>query len=152
MKKKGFTLIELLVVIAIIGVLSTILMVSFSGIRERNRDAKRKADLLEIKTALELYRSDKGFYPVSTGTAPAGNVLFPNCGQDFVDSTAGTIYMKKVPCDPKTGVRYVYVSSSPYSQYTLKACIENTRDQDPNVLASDSDCASPLRPYTLTNP
>ena len=48
----GFTLIELLVVIAIAAVIATILMVNFNGIRERNRDVRRKADLKEMQSLL----------------------------------------------------------------------------------------------------
>ena len=56
--KKGFTLVELLIVVAIIGILSTLLMANFIGVRQRARDAQRKADLRQIQSALELYRSD----------------------------------------------------------------------------------------------
>lgn len=63
--KKGFTLIELLIVIAIIGVLATLLMVNFIGVRQRARDAQRKSDLRQIQSALEIYRSDQGSYPAS---------------------------------------------------------------------------------------
>lgn len=157
-KQTGFTLIELLVVIAIIGILSTILMVSFAGIRERNRDSKRKSDLLEIKTALELYRSDKGFYPDTVlPLDPPGNFLFPtNCGKgvNFTDA-GGTIYLKDLPCDPKsttTPYMYIPVTGSVNARYDLKACLENARDQDSNINSADTACASPLKTYIITNP
>ncbi len=63
--KKGFTLIELLVVIAIIGVLSAVVLASLNTARAKSRDAKRISDLRQIRNALELYRSDNGFYPTS---------------------------------------------------------------------------------------
>jgi len=61
--EKGFTLIELLIVIVIIGVLATLLMTNFVGVRQRGRDAQRKSDLRQIQAALELYRADVGQYP-----------------------------------------------------------------------------------------
>ncbi len=63
MQKKGFTLIELLVVIAIIGILSAIGLVSLNGAREKARDAQRKSDLSQIRTALVLYYDDVGVVP-----------------------------------------------------------------------------------------
>lgn len=151
--KFGFTLIELLVVIAIIGVLSAIVYANFVGIRQRGRDSQRKSDLRQIQTALELFRSDQGYYPDSIS----------NCGASF-DSGPNNVYLKKVPCDPSgtsywnTG-RYSYTvptgSSSDANTYTLAACLENTNDSDPSNTASpqnpSSGCSSNFW-YVLTNP
>ncbi len=66
----GFTLIELLVVIAIIGILASLLMANFAGIRDRADDAKKKGDLKHLQTALRLYYNDHNAYPtldVATG-------------------------------------------------------------------------------------
>ncbi|MBU1015345.1 type II secretion system GspH family protein [Patescibacteria group bacterium] len=65
MQKRGFTLIELLVVIAIIGILSTTVLVSLGGAREKAMDAKRQADLRQILLAMELDYSGDGKYSVS---------------------------------------------------------------------------------------
>ncbi len=61
--KRGFTLIELLVVIAIIGLLASIILVFFGNIRDKARDAKRKAELYQINLAIEMYYQAKGYYP-----------------------------------------------------------------------------------------
>jgi prepilin-type N-terminal cleavage/methylation domain-containing protein len=66
--KRGFTLIELLVVIAIIGILASIILVSLKGARGKARDAQRQQDMIQLRSALELYNSDHGSYP-STGGA-----------------------------------------------------------------------------------
>ena len=63
-KQKGFTLIELLVVISIIGILSSIVLISMGGAREKARDAKRQSDIRQIATACELFYSDDEGYPV----------------------------------------------------------------------------------------
>lgn len=59
-------MIELLVVIALIGVLSTIALMSFTGTRTKARDAKRKADLHQVQTALGVFYDSRGTYPTST--------------------------------------------------------------------------------------
>lgn len=82
--KKAFTLIELLVVVAIIGVLSTVVLVSFNGSREKTRDARRKSDLHQISTLLELYKIDKGSYPplvIPAGMAGSATL----CGSNGYD-------------------------------------------------------------------
>jgi len=67
-KRQAFTLVELLVVISIIGLLSAVAMTSFNSTRMSARNQKRKADLVQISKALELYYNDKGAYP-STGVS-----------------------------------------------------------------------------------
>jgi len=52
---KGFTLVELLVVIAIIGLLSTIVLVSFGPVRNQARDTAIKANLNQMRLAAEIY-------------------------------------------------------------------------------------------------
>lgn len=122
-KQKGFTLIELLIVIAIIGILSTVLMVNFIGIRERARDAKRKSDLRQIQQALELYKSDVGSYPPQSA-------IDNTCGGPL--SNGNTTYMSKIPADPSTGCYRYENPGENGSPYTLYACLENSSDSDPH--------------------
>lgn len=67
-QQRGFTLIELLVVIAIIGLLASIVLVSLNSARTKARDARRIADLGQIKNALELYMQDNKVYPGQCAT------------------------------------------------------------------------------------
>jgi general secretion pathway protein G len=117
--ERGFTLIELLVVIVIIGILATLLMANYVGVRARARDTQRKSDLRQIQSALELYRSDVGTYLPS----------LPACGSSI--SSGGVTYMQKVPCDPTNSSPLVYQYQSAFSDsaYTLGACLENVNDQ-----------------------
>ncbi len=62
-KQAGFTLIELLVVIAIIGLLASIVLTSVNTARKLARDAKRKADIKQIDTAIQAYTIDKDHAP-----------------------------------------------------------------------------------------
>jgi len=72
-------LIELLVVISIIGILSSFAMVSLNAARIKARDALRKGDMAQLRTALSLYYDDEGRYPICNG----GNWL------DIADPTFG---------------------------------------------------------------
>lgn len=99
-QQKSFTLIELLVVIAIIGLLSSIVLVSMQDVREKARDAKRKQDISQIITALELYYVSHEEYPASGGAA-SPNSGWSNSGDSSWDTlqTKLTEYMPKLPQD-----------------------------------------------------
>jgi prepilin-type N-terminal cleavage/methylation domain-containing protein len=59
----GFTLIELLVVVAIIGLLASVVMVSLGNARLKSRDARRLADIQQIKSGLDIYYNMGSGYP-----------------------------------------------------------------------------------------
>lgn len=102
--KKGFTLVELLVVIAIIGLLSSVAVVALSGSRVKARDTKRAADLRQIMTALELYQSDVGHYPITATYSCFDCASYINTAILTPASTNITTalapYMIKPPIDP----------------------------------------------------
>ncbi len=109
--ERGFTLIELLVVIVIIGVLMGILLVSYQGTRITARDGKRKADLEQIRAAIELYHADCGQYP--TTISSTGGSLTATC----TGSTSVT-YMSQIPQDPlPTLYTYRYSRESLHAYY-----------------------------------
>lgn len=62
-KTAGFTMVELIVVIAIIGILSSIIYVSFDGVRDDAKNRAMETELKEMQLALEVYRSQNGEYP-----------------------------------------------------------------------------------------
>ncbi|MFT7565282.1 MAG: prepilin-type N-terminal cleavage/methylation domain-containing protein [Candidatus Paceibacteria bacterium] len=62
--KKGFTLIELLVVISIIGLLSSVVLASLGEVRTRAGISSMQQEGIQLRTALELYRSKNGEYPI----------------------------------------------------------------------------------------
>lgn len=53
--RKAFTLVELLIVVIIIGILATLIVVSYNGARAKARDSVRKTDLRNIETAMNRY-------------------------------------------------------------------------------------------------
>jgi len=66
--KKGFTLVEMLVVISIIGILSSFAVVSLNSARQKARDALRKGDMAQLRTALNLYFDDHNYHYPACGT------------------------------------------------------------------------------------
>lgn len=133
--KKGFTLIELLVVISIIGTLAALIVNNLSDARGRARDASKKQDMTQLKTALRLYYNDYQGYPTGNGLTMNG------CGLDGTDPctwgaafTAGaddTIYMKTLPL----AVNY---QSTDADAFIAKITLENA--SDPDIPSSQANC------------
>lgn len=116
--QEGFTLIELLVVISIIGILSTIAMTSLNSAKKKTRDTERKAELMQIKKALESYYVEHGQY-VSEGTVDSSIgtcATAPCAGTDWDYTNASIIglvlrnheYFQNLPLDPLNGTTYYY--------------------------------------------
>ncbi|OGE78211.1 MAG: hypothetical protein A2751_03580 [Candidatus Doudnabacteria bacterium RIFCSPHIGHO2_01_FULL_46_14] len=97
----GFTLIELLVVIAVIGLLASVIMVSLNSAKAKARDTKRKADLKQVATALNLYYDENNFLP---GNASGWCSLFIHGATGFTGNAMPapllTKYMSSIPYDP----------------------------------------------------
>jgi len=156
----GFTLIELLVVIAIIGILSTIIVVYVNGARAKTRDAKRKAELRSIVTALELYRATYGHYPITEDEEQCNPCTWEQsvpppsqdpakwlgclvCDKDKGEgqkSFANDFFGGTVPRDPINTVKtnngplfkdnYVYAYFSMGECYNLISRLENSSDSN----------------------
>ena len=59
-EKKGFTLIELLVVIAIIGILASIVLVSFPGATKKAKDARIISAIAQARTVMTYVCENEG--------------------------------------------------------------------------------------------
>ena len=101
--KKSFTLIELLVVITIIGILSTMVLVSMTGVRAKARDAKRQSDINQIVLALMLDYDDNEMYSQYT-------VDEWKAATSQISKATGK-YLSPIPRDPK-GEAYYWVENS----------------------------------------
>jgi len=140
---KGFTLIELLVVISIIGILSSFAVVSLNSARNKARDALRKADMTQIRTALNLYYSDNNDrYPIcgnwDSGVADFGASVEAgsNCYNTILAtalSTGAKPYLNPMPKDPKNSTNssaidstyiYRYVTRNDGSEFALVYRVE----------------------------
>ncbi len=135
MKKKGFTLIELLVVMTIIAVLAGLTLSSYQGARKTARDGKRKSDLEQIRSALEMCYADDNSYPL-TGSVTAGGPLI---------CTGGNQYLEVIPGDPVSSRQYAYESDG--ATYTLCASLETSSE----TVTGCGSCGETCN-YRVTNP
>jgi len=120
--KSGFTLIELLVVISVIGILASLLLARFGTAEKSARDARRKSDLNQYRTALENYGiKTGGVYPVRTTVGDASS------GQPC--TTLKGSYLSDCPKDPRqdgTTYYYRYQTDSQGLNYILWAKMETS--------------------------
>lgn len=80
-KNLGFTLVELLVVISVIGILASIVLVSFTGSQKQARDTQRRSDLKQYQLALEAFANKGGgLYPQRPTTSSADTTLCSDLG------------------------------------------------------------------------
>jgi prepilin-type N-terminal cleavage/methylation domain-containing protein len=63
MQRRAFTLIELLVVVAIIGILAALILNLGPLAAQKRVTTRAQALLAEVETAIETYKTEKGYYP-----------------------------------------------------------------------------------------
>lgn len=138
----AFTLIELLVVISIMGILLSLSIFGMQSAREASRDGRRKSDLEQIRSGLEMYKSDCGSYP--TGSLAAGSTL--NGNNSLSSCQTSNVYISVVPSDPIPTER-IYPYTSDGITYTLCAALEQTTSSVAGCGSCGATCS-----YKVTNP
>ncbi|MEK7577686.1 MAG: type II secretion system protein [Patescibacteria group bacterium] len=150
----AFSLIELLVSIAVIATIIGLALPNFLGARTRARDVRRKSEVQQFKTALQLYYSDYGAYPADSGGPLYGTIK--GCGVlgtescpctatiDFAAGGSGcqTIYMSRLPDEFGTSMFYYQKNSG--GDFCLKVPLENTSDGDSAESQGRCDAVCPF--------
>lgn len=62
-RRRGFTLIELLIVIVVIAILALVVIPRVMGAGRKAKEATLKANLHQLRNALEQFQADTGAYP-----------------------------------------------------------------------------------------
>jgi len=149
----GFTLVEVVLVAVLIAVLAGIVATAMPAALRNSRDARRKADLAKIQTALEQYKADRLGYPICTNLG--------GCDPDSSLSNLTPTYIASITKDPKNSNPYVYtyfascLAGPPVvcRAYQLKACLENPNDPDKNTTFAPQCAATPPpATYVVTQP
>jgi general secretion pathway protein G len=96
--RRAFTLVEMLLVITIIGILAALVVPKMMGRSEQARQAAARADLASVKTALDAFEIDNGYYPRNLGDL----IQQPGDAKNWRGP-----YLDKIPQDP-WGNNYVY--------------------------------------------
>lgn len=113
-RRRGFTLVEMLLVITIIGILAALVIPKMMGRSEQARQTAARADISGIKTALDAYEVDNGFYPKSR------NGLNDLLQQPTDAKNWHGPYLDKVPTDPwQNPYIYEYPGKHNASSYDL---------------------------------
>jgi len=160
---RGYTLIELLVVIAIIGLLASVVVADLNSARMKSRDARRLADLHQIRLALEAYASDHqnvypsprgdttwywisdNNYPTSVGWTTYGSCYLIGGVPSITNGLEN--YLVKDICGYKDPQRLPYAyTSRPDGSVELGAYFELSQNQGPAFTKFDSSGA----PMALT--
>lgn len=118
-KQSGFTIVELLIVIVVIGILATLVIVTFSGIQQKARDTKRQTDITALASQLEVYYANNTYYPTLANVASdtwvttnlkgldTAGLVAPGATANSMSATASTTTYQYVVtptgCDNTTG-------------------------------------------------
>jgi prepilin-type N-terminal cleavage/methylation domain-containing protein len=171
-KEKGFTLIEILIVVAIIAILASIVIVGVGPAQQSGRDARRVADLQDIRNGLQLFYDKCGFYPgtaAPTCTDGSAGATWTGSSGSFQSALEGAgigINVGNVPQDPSTNRTYGYAPSSDNTSYVIGAVLENPTNavftnytaptnigsswsEDATTIAPNKDCKS-AQTYCVT--
>ncbi len=88
----GFTLLELLVTISIIGILMALATVSFTTAQKNGRDSRRRADVENVRKALEQYYAINTEY---SAVASAALLVGGSAQRSAVDpKNDGTLHLR----------------------------------------------------------
>lgn len=132
-QKLGFTIVELLVVIVVIGILASIVLVSYSGSQEQTYYNRAKTELTTMTNAIKLYSLKYNTYPpdVSRG--------LPSGIEEFVTKDPNVLW----PLGPWPGSVYDYenwvINGVTTIQISIRFCPQGAPDT--------SQCHFPRQPW-----
>lgn len=102
--QQGFTLLEILVAATIGLLLSVAGVTAYGAVTRRARDARRSSDMEQLRQALEMYKSDNGYYLAANVTTYDTLTALVAPSQVSVSQALVPNYMAVIPQDPRYNV------------------------------------------------
>lgn len=132
--KRGFALIELIVAVSIMLTLSGVVIFSFRSSNKSARDAKRRADLQEIRGTIENVRLETGSYPESENELSGYEVSYSHGEGENIDflENIDSSFISRSYLDPMNNETYHYkyrVWNQPGCNYELTVAMEGENGQ-----------------------
>ncbi len=118
-----FTLVELIIVITILAILATIWFMSFQSYTLDARDGKRKAELWEVRTALEIYKTKKWTLPMPD--IKYVEVVSISYQWYVWDTVLWSLRWTSNFKDPLDDEFYTYITNTAKNKYQLMSLLEN---------------------------
>lgn len=158
----GFTVVELLVVVVVLGIIISIVTLSYTTFQAKGRDTRRQSDIDLIIGYLELYASENnGLYPLSSGSTTINASWSTTSDASWSVLEAALAPYGKIPKDPISPQGVSGINSSNYAYYggrtvtpycggKLKYLILYRLESSPNVPVGD-DCPPTDLVYTTWN-
>jgi len=106
-RNESFTLIELLVVIAVIGLIGSVIFVSFGKPQKQANDSRRKVDIKEIMKGMELCYDDTDC-GAGADKYPVNNIADQPNAIKNIDTDEIPRYFCPVPIDPSNSGDHMY--------------------------------------------
>lgn len=125
MQRKGFTLIELIIAVAILAIMTSVVLLVIDPFSQfkKSLDTSRKSDLAQVQRALEQYYQDYSKYPANNASYQM-IVMSGGSPTPLVWGSSWAPYMDKLPKEPSSAKRYIYVSSSDQQSYWIYASLD----------------------------
>ena len=114
--EQGFTLLELLVVMTIIGILAAVAIPALKDSPQRAREAALKEDLFTMRSTIDQFHGDKGYYPPDLATLVSKG------------------YLRQIPLDPMTKSRDTWVITYEEIEPTAEGAPAPEESPNPGII------------------
>ena len=145
--RHGFTLIELLVVIALIAILAALIIPITAAVNRAKILSVARGDLAMLETGIQVYKSERGFYPPDNPTTNAQGAYCYTTNQLYYE-LLGTRATNQFPTLYVTldGSARLYESQIPEVFFNKTGFMNASRTGAGDEMANATPCLRGLKP------